>query len=529
MSIMVLSLCMIVKNEEENIKECLDRALEYVDEAIIVDTGSTDNTRNILKDYEKLDKVTVIDYVWDNDFSKARNKSLENAKGDYILILDADERIFCDRLKLEEYLLQSNELVYTIAIYNIYENQEMVVSNGMLRLYKNQNPFYYGAIHEQLEIDGKKRLGAAIDDKICKLYHFGYSKNAFKVKGKQKRNMDIINAEIERDPKKPFNWYNKGVMEMIAGNLDVAIDDFIKAHELCNGDRMVYHEDLVIRMIQCMLMQKKYGQVIDFINNLVNDPDINKMPDIYYYMGICFKEIKKYELAIKNFRRAIENGDTTKGISKFGSGSYLSMLEWANILKINKKFEQSIEKYKEAVFHHNNINNQGFNELKQLLLQKNRIDELEEVEKRLSTKNSNIKEHDKLKYELESYKKEIKEKMQSLIEKGLLEDTKRAIQEYEKFVAEDIDIYSIKGVIAMMEREMEEAEKILKEGLNIEPLNFDLLYNIAYLYETKQQFIMAYKYYKESAKVANKEIAGQIAEKLEALQEKEVVWEYTRG
>lgn len=523
---MVLSLCMIVKNEEENIKECLDRALEYVDEAIIVDTGSTDNTRNILKDYEKQDKVTIIDYVWDNDFSKARNKSIENAKGDYILILDADERIFCDRLKLEEFLLENKGFAYTIAIYNIYENQEMVVSNGMIRLYKNQNPLYTGAIHEQLEIDGKKRLGSTIDDKICKIYHFGYSRSAFHIKGKQKRNMDIIKAEIERNPKEPFNWYNKGVMEMIAGNLDVAIDDFIKAHELCNGHRMSYHNDLVIRMIQCMLMQKKYKQVIDFINNLVNDPYINTMPDIYYYLGICFKEIKKYELATKNFRKAIEIGDTTTGISKFGSGSYLPMLEWANILKINKKFEQSIEKYKEAVFYHNNITNQGFDELKQLLLQKNRIYEMEEVEKRLSMKNSSVKEKDKLNDELESYKKEFKEKIQSLIEKGLLEDTKKAIQEYEKFVTDDIDMFSVKGVIAMMERDVEKAENILKEGINIQPLNFDLLYNIAYLYEMKEQFVMAYKYYNESAKVANKEIVDQISEKLKVLKEIKVVREY---
>jgi glycosyltransferase involved in cell wall biosynthesis len=519
---MLLSLCMIVKNEEENIKECLDKALEYVDEAIIVDTGSTDSTRNILQEYENLDKVTVIDYVWDNDFSKARNKSIENAKGDYILILDADERIFCDRLKLEEFLLENNELAYTIAIYNVYENQEMVVSSGMIRLYKNQNPFYTGAIHEQLEIDGKKHLGASIDDKICKIYHFGYSRNAFRVKGKQKRNMDIINAEIERNPKEPFNWYNKGVMEMIAGNLDVAIDDFIKAHELCNGHRMSYHIDLVIRMIQCMLMQKKYKQVINFINNLVKDPEINKMPDIYYYMGICFKEIKKYELAIKNFRKAIEIGDTTKGISKFGSGSYLPMLEWANILRIEKKFEQSIEKYEEAVFHHNNIKKQGFSELKQLLLKKNRIDEIEKLEERLSLKDSNAKEQDKIKDELESYKEEFKEKMQSLIQKGLLEDTKKAIQEYERFIEDDVDMYSMKGVIAMMEGNMEQAEEILKRGLNIYSGNFDLEYNLGYLYQSIGKEELARDYFEKALKNARDEnCENEVYEQLERLGIKE--------
>ena len=88
---MTISLCMIVKNEERYIKMCLENALDLVDEIIVVDTGSTDNTINIINQFE--DKVILVKYEWKNDFSDARNLSLEKATGDWILILDADEKI----------------------------------------------------------------------------------------------------------------------------------------------------------------------------------------------------------------------------------------------------------------------------------------------------------------------------------------------------------------------------------------------------------------------------------------------------
>ncbi|MFA7573356.1 MAG: glycosyltransferase, partial [Lutispora sp.] len=119
---MKISLCMIVKNEEENIINCLDRALGLVDEAIVVDTGSTDKTKDILMDnYVNNNKVKVVEEKWENDFSKARNKSLEYATGNWILVLDADERVFCDRNRLEVFLCNSEELAYKIPIYNIFD------------------------------------------------------------------------------------------------------------------------------------------------------------------------------------------------------------------------------------------------------------------------------------------------------------------------------------------------------------------------------------------------------------------------
>ncbi|MBQ2578818.1 MAG: glycosyltransferase family 2 protein, partial [Lachnospiraceae bacterium] len=82
-----ISLCMIVKNEEMVLERCLESIHDLVDEIIIVDTGSTDDTKSIAAKYTRL----IYDFSWVDDFSKARNFAFSKATGDYIYSCDADE------------------------------------------------------------------------------------------------------------------------------------------------------------------------------------------------------------------------------------------------------------------------------------------------------------------------------------------------------------------------------------------------------------------------------------------------------
>jgi len=499
---MKISLCMIVKNEEKNIVNCLDRALKVVDEAIVVDTGSIDNTMKLLIDnYGENEKVKVIEYEWENDFSKARNKSLEYVTGDWILVLDADERIFCNREKLDKFLESREGKAYIIPIYNIMDRHNITISSTMIRLYKNENPKYTGAIHEQILVDGKNYLGDVIDGNICKIYHYGYTEAVFKEKDKQDRNMNIIMSQIDVNSEVPFHWYNKGVMEMCQGNYDTAIDDFIKAHKLSHKTRMSFHNDLVLRLLQCMLMEKEYKMAIKFIKTVVNDPIIREIPDIYYYWGIAHANSKNYYLAVKSFKKAIDIGEYEKGITKYGAGSFLPKIEWAKVLLVEGKKEEAIAKYKEAVFDENNVNRQGLEELKYLLREENRLDELNQIEKDLLTNkrsednsiNTALSNND----DFSKFKNEVKSNIQLLIENGMLKEAKEAIKEYERIVENDVDIYSFKGVIAMMEGDIDRAEDILNKGLLEDSNNYDILYNIAYIYKMKGLNSKAVYFYKK--------------------------------
>ena len=92
-----ISLCMIVKNEEDTLARCLDTVQDIVDEINIVDTGSTDRTKEIAKKYTS----RIFDYPWNDSFSDARNESFKHATKDYILYLDADDVLLePDRKKL---------------------------------------------------------------------------------------------------------------------------------------------------------------------------------------------------------------------------------------------------------------------------------------------------------------------------------------------------------------------------------------------------------------------------------------------
>ena len=86
---MKLSLCMIVRNEEDVLERCLNSVNSFIDEIIIVDTGSTDNTKNIARKFTQ----NIYDFTWIDDFSAARNFSFSKASGDYIMWLDADDII----------------------------------------------------------------------------------------------------------------------------------------------------------------------------------------------------------------------------------------------------------------------------------------------------------------------------------------------------------------------------------------------------------------------------------------------------
>src|SRR3989344_5073579 len=90
-----ISLCMITKNEEQFLEQCLNSVQELVDEIIIVDTGSTDKTKEIAAKFT--DKI--FDFKWGDVFSKARNESLKQATKDWILVLDADEQLDQDGIR----------------------------------------------------------------------------------------------------------------------------------------------------------------------------------------------------------------------------------------------------------------------------------------------------------------------------------------------------------------------------------------------------------------------------------------------
>lgn len=118
--------------------------------------------------------------------------------------------------------------------------------------------------------------------------------------------------------------------------------------------------------------------------------------------------------------------------------------------------------------------------------------------------------------EMDSYKKQFKDSIQTLINQGLVKEAKDMVREYEKIAKNDVDTYSIKGVIAMLQGKVDYAEQIFKKGLELYANDFDLNYNIAYCYEQNNKKIMAIDAYKKAKKcTADKELKHEIDKILE--------------
>lgn len=146
---------MIVKNEEDVLARCLDSVRHLVDEIVIVDTGSTDRTKEIARSYT----ARVIDFPWSDDFSAARNFSFSHAAMDYIFWLDADDILPAEEqtkfLTLKHTL--SPDIDSVTMIYSLAQDEDgkTISSVRRNRLIKRANRFrWHGVVHEYLEVWG---------------------------------------------------------------------------------------------------------------------------------------------------------------------------------------------------------------------------------------------------------------------------------------------------------------------------------------------------------------------------------------
>lgn len=150
-----ISLCMIVKNEEDVIARCLNSVKDIGDELIVVDTGSSDNTKEIIKSYG----AKVFDFKWIDDFSEARNFAFSKATKEYILWLDADDVILKEDIDKFKQLKQNldNNVDVVMMKYNVGfdENGNITLSYFRERLSKRIKDYKWREpVHEYLEIGG---------------------------------------------------------------------------------------------------------------------------------------------------------------------------------------------------------------------------------------------------------------------------------------------------------------------------------------------------------------------------------------
>ena len=184
---MKISLAMIVKNEEDVLRECLNSVRSIVDEIVLVDTGSEDNTINIAKEFG----ANLYRLDWVNDFSLARNFAAEKCNGDWILVLDADETVCVgNKETLTNFIVDNPNSIGKIEILSKFlENNEISFSKEWVSRFYPKGILFKGYVHEQLDTTNPRI------NMNFKVNHSGYFK-----KDKSERNLQLLFKELENYP-----------------------------------------------------------------------------------------------------------------------------------------------------------------------------------------------------------------------------------------------------------------------------------------------------------------------------------------
>lgn len=214
-----VTLSMIVKNEEKHLDECLSSVKNVVDEIVIVDTGSSDDTVNIARNHD----ADVYDFEWIDDFSAARNYALSKSTCDWILYLDADERLTPDSADVINQLKQKKEL-FGVKCSVISEEEHRSRSNVMkyIRFFRNHPEIrFIGRIHEQIE-PALLNKGYSIVDSDIKIEHTGYNITEEDITKKAERNLKLLLKDYE-DNRNAYISFQIGQTYVTMGEIEKAV------------------------------------------------------------------------------------------------------------------------------------------------------------------------------------------------------------------------------------------------------------------------------------------------------------------
>ena len=219
---MRVSLCMIVRNEENNLGRCLDSVADLVDEIILIDTGSTDRTIEIAEAHG----AQVHAFRWIDDFSAARNESVRHATGDYVFWMDADERLDDANRDLVRALfdrLSDRKIACFMRQQSLPDNADgtaMIVDH--VRLFRNiPGVRWERRLHEQI-LDSLLRAGARVARTPIVIEHHGYRDTKTRMR-KFERNRSIVLQDHAGNPGDPFTLFNLGNICLDLGEFDAAI------------------------------------------------------------------------------------------------------------------------------------------------------------------------------------------------------------------------------------------------------------------------------------------------------------------
>lgn len=310
-----LSACLIVKNEEANLRECLHALTDIVDEIIIVDTGSTDRTIEIANEYGAI----IIKSQWEHNFSKARNIALRQASSDWIVSIDADEVLLNPQEVLRTIQSATGTtggfLLSVQSYFDRADGGKDVFTTNLLRLFRNNHNIYFkGIIHEQV-LQTIFAAGMEVAYSNIQFLHKGYNLTPNEMKKKQERNLQLLSFALEKKPHNSYNLMQRGKTYMALGDNSKAETDLRLSLENATTDSIVTPQSL--NYLGIVLFQRKEVQeAIECAKKSLSI--LPKQGFAQFILGECYSEIRAYSEALnayKAFEASIATPDPLSSVA----------------------------------------------------------------------------------------------------------------------------------------------------------------------------------------------------------------------
>ncbi len=304
-----ISLCMITKDEGNNLSNCLDSARDIVDEIIILDTGSTDNTKEIAIKFN----AKVLDFKWQDDFSAARNESIKHATKEWILVLDADETIDSEGKKEIKEIINKGENDAFLFLQKNYTNETSIAGfvneehkhndkiysgwygSFIARLFRNRKNYKFdGIVHELVEPSIEKSKGKIAATEIV-LHHYGNS-NPEIARKKRQIYLELCKRKAEQK-QDAATYYELGVLHKENNNFDDAIISFKKAIQLNPKHGNSYYEIGVIN--------EQQKNLDDAIENYIESLKIKENSEALQNLGVCYLKKGMLKEAYESLMKAM--------------------------------------------------------------------------------------------------------------------------------------------------------------------------------------------------------------------------------
>ncbi|MGQ3480902.1 glycosyltransferase [Paenibacillus sp. TY11] len=331
-----IALCMIVKNEEQFLRRCLDSVKDIVNQIVIVDTGSTDNTIDIAREYTS----EVYSFEWINDFSAARNESIKYATTDYILIMDADE--YLDTNSNLQKDIATEKDWYFLKIHNVL-SQGRQIAHIAVRLFANGKGLsFQNRLHEHLNIlaEGKtysNGLGESV------LHHTGYTDEIMEGRDKKNRNLPLMLQEVEENPN-AYNLFNMGRTYKWNEEYEKAIQYLQRAYPLSKN--LTIMPDLLTNLAHCLSSLKREPEALKILNDaIILFPNET---DLWHMQALLFLELGYFKDAINSFETCLKIGDQGITITE-GNGGYMARYRLAEVYEKTYRASESYEQIIETV------------------------------------------------------------------------------------------------------------------------------------------------------------------------------------